>query len=250
MDGDAREWFADYFKQQGAVPTWKTLINAFSKYFSTQGRGEKNLHDAWRKLTFTPDTDDIEVFIRDIQELAKQLEYSDQVLITTLRAAMPREIYGTLYQMEELSDMIDFCKNYYAKSPAERLKAQEAGKLETNPFKKIQKNDPPNITDTLTKLTESLNKLDFTQKPYKPTLYPSGRGRGRGRGRRTQGRKFQGNSQTPYQPHQGRGRGASEENPEEENLIGVLQKESLEKTPRQRMLIKIDADIAAELAIG
>ena len=80
LDGDAREWYADYFKQHGAVPTWKTLINAFSKYFSTQGRGEKNLHDAWRKLTFTPDTDDVEVFIRDIQELAKQLEYSDQVL--------------------------------------------------------------------------------------------------------------------------------------------------------------------------
>ena len=80
MDGDAREWYADYFKQHGAVPTWKTLINAFSKYFSTQGRGEKNLHDAWRKLTFTPDTDEVEVFIRDIQELVKQLEYSDQVL--------------------------------------------------------------------------------------------------------------------------------------------------------------------------
>ena len=27
----------------------------------------------------------------------------------------------------------------------------------------------------LNKLTESLNKMDFTQKPYKPTLYPSGR---------------------------------------------------------------------------
>ena len=179
LDGDARELYADYFKQHGAVPTWKTLINAFSKYFSTQGRGEKNLHDAWRKLTFTPDTDDVEVFIRDIQELAKQLEYSDQVPKTTLKAAMPREIYGTLYQMEELSDMIDFCKNYYAKSPAERQKIQDAGKLEANPFKKMQEEEnPPTINDTLVRLTESLNKMDFTQKPYKPTLYPSGRGRG------------------------------------------------------------------------
>ena len=71
LDGDAREWYADYFKQKGAVPTWKTLINAFSKYFSTQGREEKNLHDAWRKLTFTPDTDDIEVFIRDHTRVSK-----------------------------------------------------------------------------------------------------------------------------------------------------------------------------------
>ena len=187
------------------MPTWKTLINAFSKYFSTQGRGEKNLHDAWRKLTFTPDTDDIEVFIRDIQELAKHLEYTDQVLITTLRATMPREIYRTLYQMEEVKDMIDFCKNYYARSPAERQKIQDAGKLEANPFKKMQEEEnPPTINDTLVRLTESLNKMDFTQKPYKPTLYPSGRGRGRGRGGRMQGRRFQGNQQSSYQPHRGR----------------------------------------------
>ena len=179
LDGDTREWYADYFRQHGSVPMWKTLINDFSRYFSTQGRRKKNLHEAWRKMTFTLATDDIEVFIRDIQELAKQLNYTDQVLITTLRAAMPREIYGTLYKMEDLSEMIDFCKNYYAKSPAERQKIQDTGRLEANPFKKMQEEeDSPNINDTLVRLTESLNKMDFTQKPYKPTLYPSGRGRG------------------------------------------------------------------------
>ena len=207
LDGEAREWYADYVKQQDVVPPWNKLINKFSRYYSSQGRGEKNLHEAWRKMTFTPETDDIEVFIRDIQECAKQLNYNDQVLITTLRAAMPREIYGTLYEMDDLSEMIDFCKNYYAKSPAERLKAQETGKLEANPFKKMQEDSPPNITDTLTRLTGSLNKMDFTQKPYKPTLYPSGRGRGRGREGRTQGRRFQGNSQSSYQPRRGRGQG-------------------------------------------
>ena len=152
-----------------------------------------------------PTTDDIEVFIRDIQELAKQLNYNDQVLITTLKAAMPNEIYGTLYKMDDLSEIIGFCKNYYSKSPEERLKVQEAGKLEANPFKKMQEESPPNINDTLVKLTESLNKMDFTQKPYKPTLYPSGRGRGRGRGGRLQGRRYPGNSQSSYQPHRGRG---------------------------------------------
>ena len=238
LDGDAREWYADYFKQQGAVPTWKTLINAFSKYFSTQGRGEKNLHDAWRKLTFNPDTDDIEIFIRDIQELAKQLEYTDHVLITTLRAALPREIYGTLYQMEEVKDVIDFCKNFYAKSPAERQKIQDAGKLDTNPFKKIQEEEkPPTINDTLVRLTESLNKMDFTQKPYKPTLYPSGRGRGRGRGGRMQGRRFQGNQQSSYQPRRGRGRGGFRGKPRG----GKFDKSPTKRVPRENSKTK-DAD--------
>ena len=94
LDGDARECYADYIGRMDEIPPWNALINEFSRYYSTQGRGEKNLHDTWRKMTFTPETDDIEIFIRDIQECAKQLNYTDQVLVTTLKAAMPKEIYG------------------------------------------------------------------------------------------------------------------------------------------------------------
>ena len=201
LDGEAREWYADYARQADVIPPWNTLINDFSQYYSSQGRGEKNLHEAWRNMSFTPATDDVEVFLRDLQECAKQLNYDDQVVITTIRAAMPQEIYGALYKMNELSEVIGFCKNYYAKSPKERLKAQSAAKLDVSPFKKIQDESPPDITTTLSKLTESLNKMDFTQKPYKPTLYPSGRGRGRGRGGRFQGRRSPGNQQSSYQPH-------------------------------------------------
>ena len=200
LDGEAREWYADYARQTDVIPPWKTLINDFSRYYSSQGRGEKNLHEASRNMSFTPATDDIEVFLRDLQECAKQLNYDDQVVMTTIRAAMPQEIYGALYKMTDLSEVIDFCKNYYAKSPKERLKAQSTTKLEASPFKKIQEETPPDITTTLNKLTESLNKMDFTQKPYNPTLYPSGRGRGRGRGGRFQGRRSPGNQQSSYQP--------------------------------------------------
>ena len=207
LDGEAREWYADYARQADVIPPWKTLINDFSRYYSSQGRGEKNLHEAWRNMSFTPATDDVEVFLRDLQESAKQLNYDDQVVMTTIRAAMPQEIYGALYKMTDLSEVIDFCKNYYAKSPKERLKAQSTAKLEASPFKKIQEETPPDITTTLNKLTESLNKMGFTQKPYKPTLYPSGRGRGRGRGGRFQGRRSPGSQQSSHQPHQGRGRG-------------------------------------------
>ena len=37
------------------------------------------MHDSWRKMTFEPETDDIEIFIRDAQECAKQLNYEDSV---------------------------------------------------------------------------------------------------------------------------------------------------------------------------
>ena len=140
LDGEAREWYADYARQADVIPPWNTIINDFSRYYSSQGRGEKNLHEAWRNMSFTPATDDIEVFLRDLQECAKQLNYDDQVVITTIRAAMPQEVYGALYKMDELSEVIDFCKNYYAKSPKERLKAQSTAKLDASPFKKIQEN--------------------------------------------------------------------------------------------------------------
>ena len=160
LDGESREWYADYAKQTDVIPPWNTLINDFSQYYSSQGRGEKNLHEAWRNMSFTPATDDVEVFLRDLQECAKQLNYDDQVVITTIRAAMPQEIYGALYKMNELSEVIGFCKNYYAKSPKERLKAQSAAKLDVSPFKKIQDESPPDITTTLSKLTERGGKFD------------------------------------------------------------------------------------------
>ena len=250
LDGEAREWYANYARQTDIIPPWKTLINDFSRYYSSQGRGEKNLHEAWRNMSFTPATDDVEVFLRDSQECAKQLNYDDQVVMTTIRAAMPQDVYGTLYKMTNLSEVIDFCKNYYAKSPKERLKAQSTTKLEASPFKKIQEESPPDINTMLNKLTESLNKIDFTQKPYKTTLYPSGRGRGRGRGGRFQGRRSPGNQQSPTSPAEEEVMEVSEENPEGKSLPKVPPRGFLEKTPRPKMWTKTDADTAMKLVTG
>ena len=227
--------YADYTRQTDVIPPWNTLINDFSRYYSLQGRGEKNLHEAWRNMPFTPTTDDVEISLRDLQECAKQLNYDDQVVITTIRAAISQEVYGTLYKMNELSEVIDFCKNYYAKSPKERLKAQSTAKLDVSPFKKIQDESPPDIATMLSKLTESLNKMDFTQKPYKPILYPSGRGRGRGRGGRFQSRRSQGTNSLPTSPTEEEVAEVSEENPEVVSLTRALPKEFLEKTPKQKM---------------
>ena len=100
LEGEAREWYADYIRDTGAVPTWSVLINEFSRYYSTQGRGMKNLHDAWRKLSFNPETDDVEEFLRDAQECARQLRHDDTTIINMLKGAMPKEIYAALFSME------------------------------------------------------------------------------------------------------------------------------------------------------
>ena len=235
LDGEAREWYADYARQTDIIPPWKTLINDFSRYYSSQGRGEKNLHEAWRNMSFTPATDDIEIFLRDLQECAKQLNYDDQVVITTIRVAMPQEVYGTLYKMTDLSEIIDFCKNYYAKSPADRLKAQSAAKLEASPFKKMQEENPPDINTTLNRLTESLNKMDFTQKPYKPTLYPLEEAEVEAEEEGSKVGDPQGTNNLPTNPAEEEVVEVSEENPEVESLTKVPPRGFQEKTPKQKM---------------
>ena len=57
-------------------------------------------------MSFIPATNDVEIFLRDLQECTKQLNYDDQVIITTIRVAMPQEVYGTLYKMTDLSEVI------------------------------------------------------------------------------------------------------------------------------------------------
>ena len=151
-------------------------------------------------MSFTPATDDVEVFLRDLQECAKQLNYDNQVVMTTIRAAMPQEVYGTLYKMTDLSEVIDFCKNYYAKSPKERLKAQSTAKLEASQFKKIQEESPLDITVMLNKLTESLNKMDFTQKPYKTHSVSLWKRKRQKQRRKISTRKSPGNQQSSYPP--------------------------------------------------
>ena len=218
LDGEAREWYPDYARQIDIIPLWKTLINDFSRYYSSQGRGEKNLHEAWRNMSFTPATDDVEIFLRDLQECAKQLNYDDQVIINTIRVAMPKEVYRTLYKMTDLSEVIDFCKNYYAKSPADRLKAQSAAKLEASPFKKMQEENPP---------------------PYKPTLYPLEEAEVEAEEEGSKVGDPQGNQQSSYQPHRGRGRGSFRGKPRG----GKFDKSPTKRVPRENSKTKdVDKD--------
>ena len=62
----AREWYDSL-----TFPlAWNNLQQRFSRYFSTQGRSIKHLHDKWRNFSFTSGQDDIEAYIRDVKEAA------------------------------------------------------------------------------------------------------------------------------------------------------------------------------------
>ena len=48
-------------------------------------------------FSFDPANDDIEEYIRDVKEAAKQLGHGADAVVNLLKATMPTELYGTLY---------------------------------------------------------------------------------------------------------------------------------------------------------
>ena len=119
----AREWYDSL-----TFPiAWGDLQQRFSRYFSTQGRSIKHLHDKWRNFSFTPGQDDIEAYIRDVKEAAHQLNYNDDTVLQLIKATMPSEIYGTLYNQHDLNMVVTMVKDIYAKKPEQANPPAVAG---------------------------------------------------------------------------------------------------------------------------
>ena len=112
----AREWYHGLDLYQFG-DSWCEFTRHFSRYFSTQGRNIKHLHERWRVFSFDPNTDDIEEYIRDVCEAAKQLGHSDDAVLNLLKATMPTELYGTLYGHDNLYVVMTMLKDIYAKKP-------------------------------------------------------------------------------------------------------------------------------------
>ena len=98
----AREWYHGLDMDQ-FTGNWCKFTQHFSRYFSNQGRNiKKHLHERWRTFSFNPNTDDIEEYIQDVHQAAKQLGHGNDVVLNLLKATMPTELYGTLYGHDNL----------------------------------------------------------------------------------------------------------------------------------------------------
>ena len=182
----AREWYDSL-----TFPiAWNDLQHRFSRYFSTQGRSIKHLHDKWRNFSFSPGQDDIEAYIRDVKEAAHQLNYNDEAVLHLIKAAMPSEIYGTLYNQHDLNTVITMVKDIYAKKP-EPANPPTTTRGVAAPFtlikapngssKRVHFQEGESLSDRIDKLTETLYR-GKTHKEAVQTIHHKPRHRG-GRGR-------------------------------------------------------------------
>ena len=213
LDHHAREWY-DTADCKG---TWKDLKLGFSRYFSTQGRSVYNLHERWKMFKFNPQTDDIEEFVRNVQETATQLNYGNEAVANMIKTCMPMDMYTSLYEVTDLEKIISKVRDIYARpvtKSAESTTTTPAVPSAT-PFSAMQ-----GISAEQYMYLQSQGG-DNKQKPFKPYVTPQGRGRSRGRGRGGRGRgrgrggfqenRFQGRGQFSFrgswQPRGARGRG-------------------------------------------
>ena len=195
LDHLAREWYDSL-----TFPiAWNDLQQRFSRYFSTQGRSIKHLHDKWQNFSFTPGQNNIEAYIREVKEAVHQLNYNDEAVLHLIKATMPSEIYGTLYNQHDLNTVIAMVKDIYAKKPEVANPPTTTGGA-TAPFtlikapngssKRVHFQEGESLSERIDKLTETLYRMDMegkpAKKPYKPYItsprHRGGRGGLRPRG--------------------------------------------------------------------
>ena len=135
----AREWYHG-LDMDWLGSNWWEFPQHFSRYFSTQARNIKHLHERWRSFSFDPNTDDIEEYIRNAHEAARQLGHGDDTVLNLLKATMPTELSGTLYGHDNLYVVMTMLKDIYAKKPQSAAATAAAGAAQgaTAPFTLIR----------------------------------------------------------------------------------------------------------------
>ena len=111
LDGKARIWYDGL-----TVPrAWAVMKETFTSQYSHLGRNSKQLWEKWKALTFTPDVDDIDVFIYDVKETCKQLSMGDDAALSRIKAEMPVEVYRTLYTVRTMKEAEAFLTEQFGK---------------------------------------------------------------------------------------------------------------------------------------
>ena len=198
LDHNAREWY----DKADCKDTWENMRTQFSQFFSTQGKSIFNLQKRWNSFSYNDETDDIEVFLRDVQETAKQLKYTDELVCTMIKANIPRSLAYSLYKVDSLDELVSSVRNQLAKAkPTSSAGGATGTTATTSPFSAMKPADAAyfNIEDG----------NGQKQKPFKPNVTPQGRGKRRGRGGKGGRGRGQGFQQKNDNRQSSQGRGQS-----------------------------------------
>ena len=109
LEGDARDWYNDL-----PVPAdWDTLMELFCQRFCIFGQTEEDWHEAWQRLSFDKNTDNIDKFISKVKRLARQLQFRDQSILIKLKQLFPEKA-DTWLVVHNLDEMCGYLKRLYS----------------------------------------------------------------------------------------------------------------------------------------
>ena len=80
----------------------------FLARFAKEGRTLEAVYNAWSTLTFDPNKDDIEQFVSKLEDLAKKLEYNEDVQVMAVKSVLPRDVYGICMTCKKLIGLKTF----------------------------------------------------------------------------------------------------------------------------------------------
>ena len=130
-----------------------------------------------------------------MKEAAHQLNYNDDAVLHLIKATMPSEIYGTLYNQNDLNTVITMVKDIYAKKPEPvSLPTATAAvapftlmKAPNGSSKQTHFHNGESLSERIDRLTKTLYWMDMEGKPTKRPYITSPRHRGGRNGFRPRG---------------------------------------------------------------
>ena len=109
QEGDAHEWYNNIT----VLPDWDALKDLFCQKFCIFGQSEEVWHEAWQRLVFDRNTDNIDKFINKVKHLAHQLRFHDQSILIKLKQLFPKKT-DTWLVVNDLDEMCSYLKRLYS----------------------------------------------------------------------------------------------------------------------------------------
>lgn len=203
LKGKARVWYDSL--DRDTKRSWELLQMEFSRHYSLQGRTPKQLCDRWDSLCFDPSVDDIDQFIGEVKQTAKQLHLPQVAVITKIKGKMPQEMAYALTGAHTLEEVVKTVTEVFGRTPGAPLPARDphafaALSMAPHSTTTVSSVDRINsLESTIESLTEAIQQMGrqksgvkpFKKPPYKPhgADNPGTRGRNRGGYKNTGERK-------------------------------------------------------------
>ena len=237
----------------------------FLQRFAKEGRTIESAYEAWRTLSFNPETDDIEDFLSKVKELAKKLGYVNSAQIMTIKGCMPRDVYGLCLTKATLEELREFLMDLFSNpkmkqatlvnSPGE-VSAFSMGQYANTAVASATPSDIGKIKQDINNLQYNVCKMStagprnrIQNKPWKPEVTPPRRRGGSSRGNFRGGR-------TDFKNRQNRLRGTSNNgngnryNPHKVNRIEIIPTKGKEIHLEGTLGVEVEADLTVVLMLG